>query len=373
MKTPNINIFIRRSSLSLSIPIFLLLFTACWKVMDTDLKTEIKIKTLTFPPKLAVSATLDVDGEKGDFRILIAEGRAFASYVPYRREIIIRDGEIRLFEDDKLILSEPGPIDMSYIAAGFDMGPKYWYRFSKSGISTRPGSIYRLEVEVEGYETVTSTMTMPATPVVSVSIDTTIMVIKKFDYYEFRGWPVSIYLTDPDPNARNYFALQIHHNNNYYRNSLVGVSDISILQDNPDLEAQQGGLAGTDYEELYLFQTLIMSDLTFMGKGASFSIYSMVESTSSPNIDNPFLIDNPNYEKVKYRHETFLRIQHFSESTFKYYRDQTLQRYNRGDFLTEPITITGNIENGYGLFAVINSVSVPILEYDYLDWRWVGQ
>ena len=356
--------------------------------MDTELRTELDIKTFDFPPKLAVSATLD--GEKGDFRIFIAEGNALASYTYPNRKIIVRDGEIRLFEDDKLILSEPGPIDMSHITPGGYMGedgiwvntpPYYWYRLHKSGISTRAGSIYRLEVEIDGYETVTSTMTMPAAPVVSATMDTSIIFTKNFDYgygsYEVKFWPVSVHLTAPDPNVHNYLALDIIDYNkeegmeNYYGNLQIGVSDISILQDNPDLEAQQGVLVSS--EDFYLLNHLIVSNIAFAKKDAPLTFYSMVANTSASRINNPYYVDNPDFEKVKYRHEVFLRIRHFSESTFRYYRGQTLQNNNRADFFTEPVTITGNIENGYGHFAVINAVSIPFLEYEYEDWRWIGE
>ena len=404
MKTPNFN-----QSLFTTL-IFSLFFTACIK-LDTDLKTKLDIHTLTIPPKLAVSATLD--GESGHFSIFLSEGRALAGYVSYANEIIIRDGEIRLFEDDKLIMSEPGPIDMSYIAPnlqdenGNPIEPHFWYRFEKYGISTRPGNVYRLEVEVDGYETVTSSMTMPAAPVVAASMDTTVMVIKNwtrsqdtgggvssFDnrhYYlsdevwEGGFWPLSVHLTAPEPNAQNYFALNlfgvqssVNDNSGNVKDAerplSLGVSDISVLEGNPDLEAQTGGLLDTDYADFYLFGYLpfLMNDNTFSGKTASFTFHSWAEVTCTRKLNiNP----NPNvpgpgpdqYELVYVKRSINLRVKHLPESTFKYYRSQALQRQRVG-FFTEPVNVTGNIKNGYGYFSVYNSVSINLLEYELGTW-----
>jgi len=403
MKTFNINNFISRSLLRLSIFIFSLLFAACVK-LDTDLKKELDIKTISFPPKLVVFATLD--GEKGCFNIRIAEGRSLADYIepqPYYEIEVIREGEIRLYEDDKLILSKSGTLDISYniggtyIYEGVDNGylvkitlrscNHFYYHFEKSGISTRPGSVYRLEVEMEGYETVTSTITMPVAPVVAATIDTTVMVIKNYsqsfnavldtimpfmgrhyinlpdDSYDVGFWPVSVQLTDPDPNARNYFAVEMNYG--------VGVSDISILQDNPDLEVLRGGLVGTNYADFYVFGTFLMSNRTFSGKTAPLTFYSIAENTSNPNIDNPSFTENPEYEKVVLQRTTSLRILQLHESTFRYYRGQALQQSKVG-FFTEPVTLTSNIKNGYGHFAAFNAVTIPLLEYEYQEWQLVG-
>ena len=406
MKPFNINNFISRPLFRLPIFIFSLLFAACVK-LDTDLKKELDLNTISFPPKLVVFATLD--GEKGCFNIRIAEGRSLADYIeprPYYEIEVIREGEIRLFEDDKLIMSESGTLDISYNLGGtyileevvngvygkMTLGSHnhFYYQFEKSGISTRAGSVYRLEVEIEGYETATSTITMPAAPVVAATIDTTVMVIKNYsqsfnayfdsivswremgrhyinlpdDSYDVGFWPVSVQLTDPDPNARNYFAVEMNYG--------VGVSDISILQDNPDLEVLRGGLVGTNYADFYVFGTFLMSDRTFSGKTAPLTFYSIAENTSNPDIDNPSFTENPEYEKVVLQRTTSLRILQLHESTFRYYRGQALQQSKVG-FFTEPVTLTGNIKNGYGHFAAFNATTIPLLEYEYQEWQREGE
>ena len=387
------------------IPILISLFllTAC----DSDLKTEYNINTISFPPKLAVSATLD--GGSGIFKLLLSEGNSLADYAEPRSENknIIRDGEIRLFEDNQLIFSEPGPFDLSFVGYHVIIDEngqspiRYGYRYEKSGISTRPGSVYRLEIEVDGYKTVTSSMTMPVVPVVVASMDTAVQVrmmitpqgdnllpqYRKWDIhpgYDGKGfWPVSVHLTDPDPNERNYFVLEIYRrynciNCNEFMNiniipdhteSEIYVSDISILQDNPNIEAFEGGVKETNHAALYQFYPLYMSDIIFPGKSASLTFYSPVERTTSDQWwDNPYYTEPHVFVKILFHHTTILHIRHISAETFKYYRGQLLQNAGFG-YYTEPVTIAGNVENGYGSFAVYNTTSIQLLEWESYEYR----
>ena len=378
--------------------IILIFFTAC----NSDLKTELDLHTISFPPKLAVSATLD--GESGIFTLFLSEGNALADYAKPRSpdKEIIRDGEIRLFEDNTLIFSEPGPFDLSFIdhhleqdenGVYYAVQVRHGYSFEKNGVSTRPGSVYRLEIEVEGYKPVTSSMTMPATPVVSASMDTTIHVnvlyhdTKSYNmrsgfyralyynpsgiYYNYENtWPVTVHFTDPDPTERDYFVLEIkrsqravNYDSKYDTSSSfgIGVSDIAILQDNPNIEAAEGKPSDFNYAIYYAFHSLVMSDISFSGKNASLTFYSAVERTT-PYPYPPSLTEDPELVKILFHHTTTLNVKHISTETFKYFRSQLMQEAGVG-FYTEPVVIAGNIENGYGFFSVFNSVSFQFLEY----------
>ena len=375
--------------------ISLFFLTAC----DSDMPT------ISFPPKLAVTATLD--GGSGIFTLLLSQGNSLADYAEPRSENreIIRNGEIRLFEDDKLIFSEPGPFDLSFVDSYliFDengqstrVEGKVGFRFEKSDISTRPGSVYRLEIEVDGFKTVTASMTMPSPPVVTASMNTTVqeritfahrgsylgyeiwdIILPIYIWNEMDFWPVSVHITDPNPNERNYFVLEIQRKQsgfsefiNYkldYTASSIGVSNLSILQDNPNIEASEGGLKETDQAAFYQFWPLplYMSDITFPGKSASLTFYSEVERKNSyPD----YVVDDPEYVKVLMHHTTTLHVRHIPTETFKYYRGQLLQRVGVG-FYTEPVVIAGNIKNGYGFFSVYNSTSFQFLEYETEEYR----
>ena len=376
----------------------LFLFAAC--------ESDLKIDTLSFPPKLAISASLD--GGSGHFKLLLSEGNALADYAepqPVDKEII-RNGEIRLFEDDRLILSESGPFDLSFIGAhtvfdenglGTSVSTRHGFRFEKTDISTRPGSVYRLEIDVDGYTSVTSSMTMPAAPMVSASMDTDVQVrlmltyrrkngwglyqgwdIDPFSWYEMNLWPVSIHLADPDPNTRNYFEMEIQRSqretngNTKYNYTItgpgIGVSDISILQDNPNIEAFEKGNADFNYADFYQFFSLMISDNTFSGKSASLTLYSEVERKNSYPWDNdPDIPIPPDLIEVIFHRTTTLYVKSIPTETFKYYRSQMIQSAGIG-FYTEPVIIKGNVENGYGFFSVYNSKSITFLEYETVEY-----
>ena len=375
------------------------LLTAC----DGDLKTEF---TISFPPKLSVSATLD--GGNGVFNLWLSEGNALSDFAEplHPNKEIIRDGEIRLFEDNTLIFSKPGPFDMSIIETNTIMGEDGWfvparrgYSFEKTDISTRPGSVYHLEIKVDGYETVTSSMTMPVAPNVTASMDTSVQVsmmlthqsgyqslYQKYQYVPIVEWPdfeallwnVTVHLTDQYPNVRNYFALGIRRDGHFFDwNRLfaledwsIFVSDISILQDNPNIEVFEGGVIGMNYADLYMFRSLVMSDITFSGNNATLTFYSPVERiTPEPPwwIDDPVLTEQYPIERELFHRTTTLSVKHFPEETFNYYRTQLRHKAGVG-FYSEPVFIQGNITNGYGFFSVYNSTSITLFEYDIEEY-----
>jgi hypothetical protein len=351
-------------------------FPAC-----DSMKTELDIDIASFPPRLSVTALLDA--EKGHFRVALYEGRALSDQASNYMEII-HNGEIRLFEDNQLILSEAVKFNLTMVNFQFPDNDCYsrLNPFERYGIPTTPGSVYRLEVEMEGYQTVVSNAVMPAVPVVSASVNTDARGVKHdcimlyplgegssggnpYDGSYF--WPVSVRLTDPAPDVLDYFALEIHRFRSaggiveeVQPHQMIGVTDLSILQDNPEYEAMGLFIDTERRADSYLFPAFLMSDLTFSGKDASLTFYTVMEIIPSAD-DLTFFENNPAYEKVHCT--TTLSIQHLSASTFKYYRGLTLQNTGIG-FFTEPVIITGNVENGYGCFSVSNSLSVTLLEYD---------
>lgn len=366
--------------------ILIIFLAAC-----NDLKTEVDMKTISFSPKLSVTAQLN--GGSGNFGIWLREGRSLADYVeplPNFREII-RQGEIRLYEDDKLILSESGEFDMSITKRedySYDSVEKDGYVYTATDIHTRPGSVYRLEVEVEGYPMVTSTAVMPVSPVASATINPDDEVTKNnvidlslYGYQireagrSFFYWPVSIYLADIEPGLRYYYTLEIYciarqkipSENEFGKASIIssaiGATDLSILQDNPEIESLDI-LKNPITVDLYSFGTLVLSDLTFSEK-APLTFYT--NSHSDYYMYNPNA-NKPDYEISSTGHYTIiLRVKHIAPTTFRYYRSLTRQNAGVG-FFTEPALIFGNIVNGYGEFSVYNEVTVTLLDWIYDFW-----
>ena len=356
-----------------------------------EMKKEVDLKIASFPPKLCVSAILD--GADSTFTILISEGRALADYKQPRLPEVEnkRNGEIRLYEDDRLILSEAGLFDLRQQNAGdtyygiMSVGPQYGHRF-KTSLPTSSGSVYRLEVAVDGYKTVTSTSKMPFPPDVTATIDTTVIVKKNTikDYSSLGAtvhggqpksqlhlWPVALRWGARE-NTRNYYALDMRikktmleglsfSGNSFVENCGVIVTELSKLQDNPEVEiyeAQEIDFEGPSRSyDAYRFALLIMSDMSFTNNHTSLTLYK----------DSTIFNTREEYQPAGYLHAIIhnvliLRVRQITEATYRYYRSLT-QQSQGVDFYTEPYIITGNIENGYGGFTVSNAVNFQLLEY----------
>ena len=368
------------------------------------MKTELDISSISFPPKLSVTAILDrcfspdsssFSSDSSSFSINIVEARSLADYAkPFSTDReIIRNGEIRLFEDDRLIWSKTGPFDMStkiaFVSGDSWTGEnKCGYHHIEYGISISAGSEYRLEVEIEGYETATSTSVIPEIPVVTASVDTSTKVLKSHvrninslnnttgfsnGYYYM---PISVHFTETDSNVRKYFALDIREkldfhcndgvcqnsrNQNYYG---ICVAELSKLQDNPDVEALDLLTNNTNnVADLYAFPFLLQSNLTFTNGINKLNYYMMNVFGKDTCLFGCLEANNPEFIKYSNYQTYLLRVKSITTETFRYYRGLVLQSKGMG-FFSEPVTIVGNIKNGYGCFSVSNTVYVPLLVYE---------
>ena len=352
---------------------------------DFGMMKELDIELLAFSPALSVTAMLN--GGNGTFEIRFMETVSLAESYIFKKEII-RNGEIRLYEDGELMLCIPGPFDMSREITSFGDGwrsGQNGYRTTVSGIDTRPGSVYRLEIEVEGYPVAVAASAMPVRPVVSASIDTSVQIVRRnvreigsagywlgnignqnwTEGYPDRYWPVLVSVELPDGDD-HYCALEIYKTErSIYRNWGyswgIGASDISILlEDGMDSE-----LLINDNIDLYLFPMLMTRDF----RGATRSFYAAVDETSKhlDNDDAP-LADDPDFEKITTYHRLYLRVSNITPATYQYYRTLSLQ-FSDVMLNEQPTIVVGNIENGYGSFAVYNATYVTLLLWETHEYR----
>jgi len=340
---------------------------------------DLDVDFLTFPPKLSVTAILN--GGSGIFDIRLMEGISL-SETYWWNSVNIRNGEIRLYEDDELIISIPGPFDMSKkITERWDGATwgQNGYRYVIDGINTRPGSIYRLEADVEGYPLAVSTSTMPATPVVSASMDTSVQVIKKkvreinaagyflsqmnlsWGPYPEKYWPFSVRVDVPGEN--NYFVLDVIKYDGI-QGKFYGIagSDASILL---EYGVDEFLLSGENVD-LYLFPLLMTNDFSFSGKDATRNF--LVAVPEIPKNNDSHLAEDPNYEKITTHHSLTLRVRNITPATYRYFRTLSLQLTD-DNFTEQPTIVVGNIEGGYGSFAVFNTTSIPLLEWVTYEYR----
>ena len=343
---------------------------------------ELDYEFLDFQPKLSVTAILN--GGSGIFDIRLMEGVSLSGYNDRDfNKTNILNGEIRLYENDVQILSIPGPFDMSQNIT--DTGDMWkWgrngYRWVSSGITTRPGSVYHLEVEVEGYPMAVSTSVMPAMPVVSASMDTLVQVIRKNiveigsagyslqqmggfenDHYPDRYWPLSVSVDVLRTN--NYLALDIiKFNGTQGKFWGIGAIDGSILLENGmTLEL----IPSNENVDLYLFPMLITKEF----KGASRKFYAAVaEITNNTEYDDAYLDEHPDIDKITTQNSLTLRVRNITSATYLYYCRLSSQ-FSDGILADQPTTVVGNIENGYGSFAVYNTANIPLLEWETYEYK----
>jgi hypothetical protein len=371
--------------------------------------TELEIDAASFDPKLCVTASLD--GASGVFTVVLTEGRSIADYqnpVSYE-QTNIRNGEIRLYEDNLLIFNEAGAFDMTvseynpyqnyYQVEEQTFQPKTGYRFETRDIATRPGSVYRLEVEVDGYAMITSSSVMPYPPDVSASIDTFVFVqkdnVEEYNTLEagFSNrtgnvfWPVAL-RWNGRPEGRNYYALEMReqrttiegtpdewfHDGLFNRN--IYVENSAKIRDNPEIEIFASQVINADFDlpepiDLYGIPVLLMSDIGLTPGNASLMLYKSVELSDISQEDMPWYQPEM-YEKFVQRLDVTFRVKQITEATFKYYRSLVLNESGTGYFF-EPVTISGNIENGYGGFSVSNSIDIQLLNYEVVKYRYADQ
>jgi len=375
---------------SRALPFFILhssffIFFAC----DVTMEKELDIKTFDFPPKLSVTAILD--GGSDVFDIRLVEGISLAEHnkvynnllhvyyesgEPPKEDIMapntvlygsenIRNGEIRLYEDGELILSIPGPFNMSRLIIeetkaiggklvtfpGFGDGWKWGkngYRRIINGINTRRESVYRLEADIDGYPLASAASVMPAAPIVSANMDVAVQVVKKkvreietvlFDFNALGGfnhgkypdlyWSLSVHIDAPDIN--NYLALDVI-TEEYQDNALVkyswgiGASDVSILLE----DGISSEMIGGESADLYLFPILVTKNFA--------TCNFFVATTNQP---------------------LTLRVRNITPATYRFYQSLSMQ-YKDDFFTAQPTAVVGNIEGGYGNFAVYNSIDVAL-------------
>jgi hypothetical protein len=228
---------------------------------------------------------------------------------------------------------------------------------------------------------------------VRATIDTSIVVTKtKARYYPslyglpsfwytdsyIKLWPVTLQWGNREQ-GRNYYVLEMYERRTTPVGSLIGgfegeencgiiVTDLSKLQDNPEVEffdAQEIEIEPAEKNyDAYHFPVLLMSDLSFTNDNASLIAYKTVAFKGFSKDEIP-----AGSTPVIYNYTLTLRVRHITEATFRYYR--SLAQQNIGvDFFTEPVNITGNIENGYGGFTVFSAVDLQLLEYQYLYYIW---
>jgi hypothetical protein len=383
-----------------------LLLIAVFFASCEGMKTDIEISSSKFPPKLNVTAILD--GYDGSFTVILREGRALADYKPPGRPNlpIIKDGRIRLYKDSVLILTEIGTFDLMHDSGSWECEYNEWgfstscgyvrdregHRFETIIGSITVGSVYRLEIEVDGYETVYAESVMPAPPDVSVPnpIDTMRYVTKnRVKSYKSLGggwgggsggdrnfWHFDLMFGTP-PSERNYYAIEMLQEMRGYTLSGVYVDDIAKIQGNPEIEIDSNFeidfVDGAEIVDLYNFDILIMSDIGFTEKETSLTMFKYEETyttkLTAEEIEEREKLCRCEIEEIQHDIIVTVRVRQLTQETFFYYRSLAMQDVSIG-FFGEPVNIVSNIKNGYGSFIVHNAKEFEVLNIIRYEYRY---
>ena len=368
-------------------------------MISCDFEKVIDMPDAEAAPKLAVTAILDTDS--GRFTLSIFEALPLSHYKDWQpiSRTVIRDGKIRLFENDNLILQLDGPFDLSsnrQYSENPDANEFYLsgYHYKKTGISAVAEKTYRLEAEIDGYEMITATTIMPDAPIIGEVKTDMANIVRKTNAISFNSlekgyssWlagsdtyiATDVSLTD-NSTSLNYYAIQQMIFSEaesteeeylpwYYNPTGItstGVSNPLLIQDNPDYESQMGGIFGeSESYDLYLFDLLLISDFTFANGSTNLKLHARYDDFFGYGTYPAALPDyNPENDGVEiiYSKRFDIIIKHISSEAYKHYKSLALQLTGM-DFFTEPVNIVSNVENGYGCFSACNSTVIS-MEYE---------
>lgn len=186
------------------------------------------------------------------------------------------------------------------------------------------GSTYRLEVEQEGFETITSEQKMPKQ-----------VVIEGFKFeeqgtFDDFGEPadaVTIEFTD-DPNEENYYLIEGISSFSYF-NGVDTIRDRYPTElGSIDPNVVRGYIA--EYQSAPM-----ISDATFNGKKYQMNMYSYSSFFGGGDDENFITVYLRSITRERYLY--LLSLDRFYQS--------------QGDLFAEPVTVAGNIQNGLGSFG----------------------
>jgi hypothetical protein len=198
--------------------------------------------------------------------------------------------------------------------------------------------------------------------------------------------PFVLNIADNSPD-KDYYALQtkryemmdfksyddFHHRQEELYPLMLATSDLTLIQDNPDIESKDLTLNGEVYD-WYGFYLMLLTDATFSGSHKRLDLY-LSSPYEDPDENRYYPKPVIHYDPWRHGQQTHivkrkdLLVTHLSPEVFKQYRSMAFQTSGMG-FFSEPVFITSNMENAYGCFSVQNTVRIPLSVFE--GWRYTG-
>lgn len=309
---------------ALTIATFIML-TACEEII------EFKGKETT--PKIVLYAILQADSV-----ITVNISESYSVIDNDHTPAQITDAVVRLYRDgtEVGVLSYEAPDNQPG-----DLREVTQSRYVSDGIKPLQGSIYRISVEVPGLKSVTAETSLPEPVPVTLS-DTSI--IERYDIWTYIR--ARVRFTDPAEDENYYMVsmrkIQGIYNGNpslpynpetgitiYQEDYYVDNTDEPLLNQNEDDD-----LFGIYYSNYFN----VFTDELISGKQYDLSLrmdYSMPDTT---------------YHEFKHFKINLISITY---DLFLYLQSYSAHMQTRDDFMSEPVIVYSNVENGLGIVGAI--------------------
>lgn len=346
-----------RNTIKYWLPIFILLSAGCEKIIE--------FKGGETEPKLVFYSNLEKDS-----LISCQIGVSHAVFDPEFQPFQIKNAVVSLYKDD-VFLEDLGYSDP--IVSEYDNANTYPLSTYSSGtIYAEAGTDYRIEVSVPGFDKIQSEARLPEL-VPIIQLDTVMLTTREYDW-EYVTLRVKLKFQDP-ANIANFYRLVIFEQTGYYPGNrgypfdpeipvLVSINNINWIESSdpllvpPEEEDIFGSYEGNEF--------LIFSDEKIGGREYELSF--------NLNSNNPY-VDTSYHEFSNY----YIYLQSITEETYYYLSSLTKYHNHENDFLTEPVILYSNVENGLGVFTASSYSSrtltygrypVPGVTYEDPDDYW---
>lgn len=294
----------------------------------------IEFKGEALNPKIVVYSLLNPDS-------LITAGISvshpvFDAEYSYRQ---ITNAEVSLYEDGAFV--ENLEYVPSFSFSGISRSLSLYASPSRRPV---PGRLYRLEVSLAGYDPVSCEASFP-TSVPILSVDTTTEVHNEYGLESY-SWLAKIRFSDP-AEEENYYRLILKRSSGFYGgDKLLPYSpEIPVYvytEPNSWIDTEDPLLVPT--EENSLFGSDVPN---------TFSIFSdeLISGKEHELIINIY----QSYQAIDTSYHEFLHItvelQSISRDLYRYLQTFAAHSMLEGNFISEPVMVYSNVQNGLGAFG----------------------
>jgi hypothetical protein len=321
-----------------AIVILMLLLLSCERIIE--------FRGENVDPKTVIYCMLDPDSI-----ISVSVSRSHAVFDIKYEPQQITDAVVRLYCNEELVetltyVSPPPPCEYC--------PPTPHSRYVSTGTRPVAGSTYRIEAELPGMKMASGETTLPAL-VPILGIDTTEIVT---------GWGVmqmvvKVSMSDPGE-TDNYYRLTANRTDGAYYGDKEQPWNpeipVTVFQEDCSYSSYDEPLIAPLQEEEDLFGMYIENRYFLFND----------ELIAGKNYDLTLKIDHswPDPGYYEFSHFNF-RLETVSRELYLYLRSLSAHQQTNDNFLTEPVLVYTNIENGLGVVGarVSSAVNIEIGEY----------